>query len=281
MAIIAISLSVLMHVTWNILARQTNPKSNYLWWGVGGHLVFFGPWSIWRLISDAHWNEILVMAILVGGIANAVYLVALKAAYRRAPVALVYPIARSSPLLIAIWSVIFFGETLSLFGWLGIAISVTGLLWLGSTAHGGEPAKAIPWAVLAAVGTSIYSLTDKLAVVHLPTFGSQLGLVSVCFMFGFIALTVGNMRECKRIIPESRPRIIPLMIGVLFVGIAYALVIHAMLFMPAAYVVTFTNAGLVLATLLSIFVFGEKERALTRLMAVLVISFGIVCVGLV
>ena len=70
------------------------------------------------------------------------------------------------------------------------------------------------------------------------------------------------------------------MIGVLFVGIAYALVIHAMLFMPAAYVVTFTNAGLVLATLLSIFVFGEKERALTRLMAVLVISFGIVCVGL-
>lgn len=280
MAIIAISLSVLMHVTWNILARQTNPKSNYLWWGVGGHLVFFGPWSIWRLISDAHWNEILVMAILVGGIANAVYLVALKAAYRRAPVALVYPIARSSPLLIAIWSVIFFGETLSLFGWLGIAISVTGLLWLGSTAHGGEPAKAIPWAVLAAVGTSIYSLTDKLAVVHLPTFGSQLGLVSVCFMFGFIALTVGNMRECKRIIPESRPRIIPLMIGVLFVGIAYALVIHAMLFMPAAYVVTFTNAGLALATLLSIFVFGEKERALTRLMAVLVISFGIVCVGL-
>lgn len=280
MAIIAISLSVLMHVTWNILARQTNPKSNYLWWGVGGHLVFFGPWSIWRLIYDAHWNEILVMAILVGGIANAVYLVALKAAYRRAPVALVYPIARSSPLLIAIWSVIFFGETLSLFGWLGIAISVTGLLWLGSTAHGGEPAKAIPWAVLAAVGTSIYSLTDKLAVVHLPTFGSQLGLVSVCFMFGFIALTVGNMRECKRIIPESRPRIIPLMIGVLFVGIAYALVIHAMLFMPAAYVVTFTNAGLVLATLLSIFVFGEKERALTRLMAVLVISFGIVCVGL-
>lgn len=280
MAIIAISLSVLMHVTWNILARQTNPKSNYLWWGVGGHLVFFGPWSIWRLISDAHWNEILVMAILVGGIANAVYLVALKAAYRRAPVALVYPIARSSPLLIAIWSVIFFGETLSLFGWLGIAISVTGLLWLGSTAHGGEPAKAIPWAVLAAVGTSIYSLTDKLAVVHLPTFGSQLGLVSVCFMFGFIALTVGNMRECKRIIPESRPRIIPLMIGALFVGIAYALVIHAMLFMPAAYVVTFTNAGLALATLLSIFVFGEKERALTRLMAVLVISFGIVCVGL-
>lgn len=280
MAIIAISLSVLMHVTWNILARQTNPKSNFLWWVVGGHLFFFGPWSIWRLISDAQWNEILMMAILVGGIANAVYLVALKAAYRRAPVALVYPIARSSPLLIAIWSVIFFDETLSFFGWFGIAISVMGLLWLGSTARGGEPTKAIPWAVLAAVGTSIYSLTDKLAVVHLPTFGSQLGLVSVCFMFGFIALTVGNMHECKRIFPESRPRIIPLMIGILFVGMAYALVIHAMLFLPAAYVVTFTNAGLAIATLLSIFVFGEKERALARLMAVLVISLGIVCVGL-
>ena len=63
-------------------------------------------------------------------------------------------------------------------------------------------------------------------------------------------------------------------------GIAYALVIHAMLFLPAAYVVTFTNAGLALATMLSIFIFKEYERAVTRLTTVVVISLGIVCVGI-
>lgn len=280
MAIFAISISVLMHVTWNLLARQTDPKSNFLWWAVAGHLVIFGPWSVWSLITEVNWNVGLVMAILIGGCANAAYLVALKAAYLRAPVALVYPIARSSPLLIAVWSVIFFGEKVSLFGWFGIAVSVLGLFWLGSTVRGGEPSKAIPWAVLAAVGTSVYSLTDKVVVVHLPTFGSQLGLVSVSFLFGFFALSVGNFRDCKKFYPKSRPGFVFLMIGSLFVGNAYALVIHAMLYLPAAYVVTFTNAGLALATLLSIFFLGERERAATRLKAVVVISFGIVCVGL-
>ena len=193
MAMFAISISVFLHVTWNLLARHTDPKSNFLWWGVGGHLIIFGPWSVWHLISDATWNVKLVIAIFVGGCANAVYLLALKAAYRRAPVALVYPIARSSPLLIAVWSFIFLNESLSFYGWLGIAISVMGLIWLGSTAQGGEPSKAIPWAVLAAVGTSVYSVTDKVAVVYLPTFGSQLGLVSVYFVFSFIALSLSNL----------------------------------------------------------------------------------------
>lgn len=269
-----------MHVAWNLLARHTDPRSNFLWWGVIGHLVLLGPWSLWRLAVDANWDPILAIAITVTGVAIAFYMVGLRAAYKRAPVALVYPIARSSPLLIALWSVWFFDETLSILGWAGIWVSVVGLVWLGSTARGGEPMRALPWAGLAAFSTSVYSLSDKVAINYLPTFGSQLGMVSVCYFFGLIALSVGNFRETGSIIPKVRPPFGTILIGSLFLGTAYALVINAMQYLPAAYVVTLSNAGLVLATLLSIFVFGERMHWRARLAAVLIISAGIVAVGL-
>lgn len=268
-----------MHVGWNLLARHTDPRSNFLWWGVAGYLVIFGPWSLWRLAQDANWNATLVIAITVTAITIAIYLVSLRAAYRYAPVALVYPIARSSPLLIAVWSVLFFDETLSLLGWTGILISVIGLAWLAATARAGEPARALPWAGLAALSTSIYSLSDKVAVAYLPTFASQIGMVSVCYLVGFVALSVGNLKEIGRIVPLMRPGWGTLLVGSVCVGLAYALVIHAMHYLPAAYVVTFTNVGLVLATLLSIFAFREREHWRTRLVAVIVITIGIVCVG--
>lgn len=279
-ALLAIGLSVLMHVSWNLLARHTDPRSNFLWWGVAGHLVLLGPWSLWRLVHDANWTPALVGAIVVTGVANALYFMGLRGAYRRAPVALVYPIARSSPLLIALWSVWFFGETLSPLGWAGILVSVVGLVWLGFTAREGEPRRALPWAALAALCTSIYSLSDKVAVAYLPSFGSQLGMVSACFLFSLTALSLANLREAGSIVPAVRPRWRFVAAGSLFVGTSYALVIHAMQYLPAAYVVTFTNAGLVLATLLGIFAFGERAHWRTRLAAVTVISAGIVCVGL-
>ncbi len=60
---------------------------------------------------------------------------------------------------------------------------------------------------------------------------------------------------------------------------AYALVVRAMLGLPAAYVVTYTNAGIVLATALSIWVFKEKEKWASRIIAAVFISIGLIVLG--
>src|SRR5690606_29525961 len=102
LALAAIALAVVMHVTWNLLARRADPRSDFLWWGLAGHLVLIGPWSVWALVRGTQWSPGMVVALAVTAAANSVYFLSLRAAYRRAPVALVYPLARSSPLLIAL-----------------------------------------------------------------------------------------------------------------------------------------------------------------------------------
>jgi drug/metabolite transporter (DMT)-like permease len=63
--------------------------------------------------------------------------------------------------------------------------------------------------------------------------------------------------------------------GGLFIGNAYGLVIFAMQYLSAAYAVAFTNAGIVVAGLLSIFVFGERERWRMRLAAMVIVTSGL------
>lgn len=268
-----------MHVAWNLLARHVDRRCNFLWWGLLAHLVLLGPWAFWRLVIDSLWNTQLIIAMLTTAAANTLYFMALRKAYHFAPVALVYPIARSSPVLIAIWAWFLFEQDISLNGITGIGISVLGLWVLAATSRNGDTKHALPWAIMAAVATSIYSLSDKVAVAYLPSFGSQLGFISAGYLVSFIGLSIFQYRETGSLIPKCRPKRRYILSGGLFIGIAYALVVRAMLELPAAYVVAYTNAGIVLATTLSIWLFKEKENWLRRVLAAIVITAGLVVLG--
>ena len=274
-AALALTAAVLMHVAWNLLARAGHPDTRFLWWALVGYLIILGPWSLYALVIDAQWSWSLAMLLVISALANAVYFLVLGAAYRHAPVALVYPIARSSPLLIALWSSLLFGEMIAASGWLGILITVAGLLLLAISARHGDTRRAVLWAVIAAFATSVYSLSNKFAVASLPTYGSQLGLVSVDLTVSFIALSLEQRVRLGRWRPSMMPPIVRWVPAGLFIGNAYGLVIFAMQYLSAAYAVAFTNAGIVVAGLLSIFVFGERERWSMRLAAMVIVTSGL------
>lgn len=280
LGLIAISISVLMHVAWNLMARHVDPRCHYLWWGLLAHLVLFGPIGLYGLIVNSHWNTILVTTLIITAIANSLYFLSLGRAYLYAPVTLIYPLARSSPILIALWSVLFFNVSLSLYSWLGIIVSIAGLILLAASAQHGNTRQALPWAIAAALFTSVYSLSDKIAVNYLPTYDTLLGFVTVGYFASFVTLSVINIKKIGRIIPRKRPAFGYIFFGGLFIGNAYALVIYAMRDLDAAYVVTMTNAGIVIATLLSITLFKERQAWPVRLLAAVIISAGLVLTGL-
>lgn len=279
-AVVAISLSVLMHVCWNLLARHVEARCNYLWWGLLIHLVILGPWALWHLANDSNWNIELFVAMLITATANTIYFLSLRKAYHYAPVALVYPIVRSSPVLIILWAWLIFDQTIPLMGIIGIGISAVGLWILAGTSRHGDTRHALPWALIAAFSTSIYSLSDKVAVAYLPTFGSQLGFITVGYFCSFLGLTYVQYRESNSFRPQCRPKFAYILPGGLFIGVAYALVVRAMLELPASYVVAYTNAGIVLATIFSIYVFKESESWMYRITAAIVITLGLIVLGI-
>ncbi len=67
-----------------------------------------------------------------------------------------------------------------------------------------------------------------------------------------MGLSIVQYRETNHWIPAIRPAWMYILVGGLFIGTAYALVVRAMGELPASHVVSFTNAGIVLAVLLSI-----------------------------
>ena len=274
-AYMAIAVSVAMHVAWNLLVRHQGAKVNMLWWALALHCTTIGLWGLQALVREAVWDRQLLIYLLMSAAANTFYFLALNRAYKHAPVALVYPIVRSSPLLIGMWSALFFGESLGLPAWSAIVVNVSGLMVLAGTAWRGDGFAALPFALTAALATSIYSLSDKAATAYLPTFASLVGFVTVGYLSSFIALTIQTRAEHGFWRPQATPRLPYLMIAAASIGLAYALVIHAMRHLPAAVVVAFTNAGIVIAGLLSIFLFRERVRWRLRLA-----GMAIICVGL-
>ena len=277
---IAISLSVLMHVTWNLIARHQPRDSEPLWWVLLGHLVLLAPWGLYRLVVEAQWSGHLYLLLAASALCNVLYFHAIHRAYQHAPVAFVYPLVRSSPLLIAAWSLIFFGESLGVWAWVGIGISVVGLVAMAWSGRGSEEGRALPWALLAMLSTSVYSLTDKAATAHIAGFGGVLGYLSVGYLAAWVAMTMRLRRATGRWSPPARPSVAAALVGSLCIGTAYALVIHAMRTLPAAEVVAYTNAGIVLATVMSLLVFGERTRWKQRATAAWVICMGLMFIGL-
>lgn len=276
---LAIGLSVLMHVTWNLIARHQPRDSEPLWWVLLGHLVLIAPWGLYQFVLQAEWNSRLLALLLASACANVLYFQSLYCAYRHAPVAFVYPLVRSSPLPIAVWSLLLLGESLGALAWTGIGISVMGLLAMARTAREHDEGRALPCSLLAMLATSVYSLSDKAATAQVPSFGGIVGYLSVGYLAAWAAMSWRLRRSTGRWMPRARPGATALLVGSLCVGLAYALVIHAMRTLPAAEVVAYTNAGIALATVLSLVLFREQHRWLQRSLATLVICVGLALIG--
>ena len=129
----------------------------------------------------------------------------------------------------------------------------------------GETRGALLPAALAACGTTVYSLADKVAVAQLPGYPAQLGYVSATYTGAWVLYTLWLRRARGQWWPDGHPGMVPLLIGALFIGTGYGLVIGAMRVIPAAYAVALSNLGIVVAALLSVLVFHEREHAAQRL----------------
>jgi len=163
--------SAILHTTWNVIIKQAGEKYVATWWGMLIGSLFFIPALFFIGLPDRSTWLLLTISAFLG----ALYFVLLSFAYEDTDFSLVYPMSRgAAPALIAVWSVLFLGETLSVGGIAGLIVIVLGLLivggsWLvtagGLRRHGFLAVLKAVWPALAlALITSVYSVIDGAAV---------------------------------------------------------------------------------------------------------------------
>jgi drug/metabolite transporter (DMT)-like permease len=176
-----------------------------------------------------------VPVILVAAVLALANYAALAAAYRRADLSLVYPVARGGVFLfLPLLGFLVFRERLDARGWFALAMIVGGILLLplarldraasGSLGrHLREP--FVTFALLAAAATAGYTVWDKYAVGFLDTFLYFYGYTALLALWFAVTLarTPGEeVRDAARRHPVSI-----IMIGLLNAG-AYLLILVAL-----------------------------------------------------
>lgn len=211
-AIFIVLLSALTHASWNLFGKSVSPSGAFFWHSTfwGGLLslpVLLWYWDVLSLFTVDIW-----WLIVLTGLFQALYLSTLAAAYRYGDMSVVYPMARSSPLIILLVGALFLGtaDQITFLAVLGIVLIVGGCVilpmrYMRSFNRSNYINLATLFALLAALSTAGYSLVDDRAtrqIRELPQLVIGSGEVALLFVIlqawsALIWLSIGVFCQSK------------------------------------------------------------------------------------
>jgi drug/metabolite transporter (DMT)-like permease len=232
----AVILSAVLHAMWNYLLRRAGGSTTVAALSIVAEGLMLVPLAVVGFYSSGgvRWASFLPAVAVGAGLALANY-EALMAAYRRADMSLVYPVARGGVFLfLPLLGFVVFGERLNLRGWLAVLLIVVGIMLLPlarfdrtSLGQVGRHLRerAIVYALLAAASTAGYTIWDKYAIGFLDLFMYFAGysiLLALWFVIVLARLPRAQVREQLRQHRLEIPTI-----G-LFIAASYVLVLLAL-----------------------------------------------------
>ncbi len=163
LALLLLLLSAALHAGWNLLLKRSREKHIASWWTVVIGGILAAPILIGQGGPPANVWHFLGLSLLL----ECLYFILLSYAYTMADFSLVYPLARgTAPLFLTLWAWLSLAERPNFWGWIGLALLLSGLLLLGYSHQ--ALSKEHQRGALAALGValliSFYTLVDGLAV---------------------------------------------------------------------------------------------------------------------
>ena len=287
-AVLLVLISAVMHALRNFLTKRASDKQAFIWWYEVFGLIFFTPVFIYALINEGTGLRFSWLFILLSGLAHFVYWFFLSKALEKGDLSLVYPIMRSSPALILIFSVTILNEDVGWAGVAGILLVAFGVYTINmETLAFSEllrPFKrltvdrASQYAFLTLLSVAGYTLVDKLAVglMNPVVFAYVFPWVSMGLFSGYIyrAKPEGTLKKEWK---AGKKAI--LACGVLSI-FGYFLILLAFTMERMSYVVGLRQLSIVFAVLLGGHVLKEENRAI-RLFSSIAIFIGAYLIALV
>ena len=171
-AFVLIFFSVFLHAAWNTISKSVKPSmAFYLIMTVTAMLIWlpfliFGKWNPFDM-PPRFW-----LLILFSSIGEVFYMLGLAHAYSKSDISLVYPVARALPVLMVPAVTLLLGlgsKTPAWNAYLGMLVITVGCLVMPLKKFSDFSLKpycnsVIGFIVLAAVGTTIYTIMDSISV---------------------------------------------------------------------------------------------------------------------
>ncbi|MDR9828961.1 EamA family transporter [Vibrio sp. FNV 38] len=177
LAITLVIISAVLHAGWNILGKSNSGSGLAFTMAASfSACLFLTPYLIWYL-STIGWTTLprdFWAMLTISGLSQIVYLVGLIVAYKHADVGVVYPMARALPVMMVGALTMLLGYELSSQQWLGFLLITLGCV-LVPLKHFRQVKLTsylnvgVFWALIAAIGTTGYSIVDKQALQLLTT----------------------------------------------------------------------------------------------------------------
>lgn len=280
--------STFMHAGWNLLSRyERDERVFYQKMLIVVILVGFLP----AVVSEAIARSLTTVAwlCLVGsGACAALYLFGLARGYEMADFTIVYPMARSLPVIFVALADVWRGRTLTQLGWLGIFLVAAGCLLIPLRSFNDFHLKnyfnrASLWVLLAALGTVGYTLLDKYAAEVVR----QGAATAARYGYFYFALTYPPyIFFLKAFKTQPKPEAggsagwkLAAIAGILGFG-AYWLILWAYQLSPyAGYIVAFRQFSIVIGAILAFNIYKE-EGVGVRMTGALLITCGLIVIGI-
>lgn len=279
-----VMISAITHSMWNYLAKTGKDKEAYmLVMNIAGFILLIPIY--WILLPDFSFPIEALPFLIISSLAETVYFLGLGKAYEKGDLSVVYPVARSSPMFVAIIAVFLLDEKINLWGIFGIMLIFTGVYMLhlkslkrdellAPLRYIREPASK--YALLAALGTTIYSISDKIGVTTISPiqYSFWLGII----IPSLLIITIVPRKGIEKIRDELDGSIVRISLSAILMRGGYLLVLFAMSIAQVSYILALRQVSVVLGALLGIVLLKEKYGKI-RLIGSIIILIGVYLLG--
>jgi uncharacterized membrane protein len=277
-------ISALSHGLWNYIAKAGKDKEAFmLLLNISGLLLTLPIFYL--ILHEIYFPMRILPYLIVSALAETLYFYGLGKAYEDGDLSLVYPIARSSPVFVALAAFFFLGENITSLGVVGILVIFFGVYILHLEGLTRQeliaPIKYLNtgssrYALLAALGTTIYSITDKLGVttVNPLLYSFWLGL----FVTGMLTIVIIYRKGVHPIRDELTGNTAKISFsGVLMRG-GYMMVLYAMSIAQVSYILALRQISVVLGALMGV-LFLKERYGKVRIIGSVIIFIGVYILG--
>ena len=232
-------------------------------------IIIFTPLILYVPFPTPYLWILIITSALIHGL----YRMLVLYSYKFGDLSFVYPVARGgSSLLLALISIIFLTDKISLFGFLAILIVCLGLFFISYSNKNEFNKVAFCLGILTAVMICTYTLVDGIGVRYSKN--AYTYLYWMLLLNGTPALIASLMFKNTGLRKINKDLLIKGVCFGLLAPLAYGLVVWCMQYLPIAYASIIRETSIIFATLIGLIILKEKE-ANSRILPALLIVLGI------